>query len=496
MANVFSGKKTYHYIRKPAVAGSFYPDDSESLKNSIKQCLSDANNTLPVIPQSLPKALIVPHAGYQYSGITAAKAYCALTPFKQQIKRVVLMGPCHRIGTSKIALTSSQAFETPLGLVPIDQAAQQIIVGLDQVDINDETHQNDHSLEVQLPFLQMILDNFSILPMIVGNVSANEVAEVIEKFWEDLGTLILISSDLSHNLEYNEAQIADDRTRHLIEELSTQKLGNQQACGSNSINGLVMLARDKELNVKTMDIRNSGDTAGDKSKVVGYGSWIFFEAKHQNKNLGDLSNASKYTKEIVDTYGETLLVLAARSILKQFSKTHSFKLELSTFPSILQKKGASFITLKKNGRLRGCIGTLRATHPLAKDVVYNAHNAAFHDSRFQKLTEEELFNDEISIGISLLSPLVEVTFDNEKSLEQQLRPKTDGLVLSEGQNRGVFLPAVWDDISDPKSFIAQLKRKAGFQQNYWSNDLKAWRFVTFSISSKDLPEQLNLWLSN
>ena len=113
-----------------------------------------------------------------------------------------------------------------------------------------------------------------------------------------------------------------------------------------------------------------------------------------------------------------------------------------------------------------------------------------------QMSKEELFNDEISIGISLLSPLVEVTFDNEKSLEQQLRPKTDGLVLSEGQNRGVFLPAVWDDISDPKSFIAQLKRKAGFQQNYWSNDLKAWRFVTFSISSKDLPEQLNLWLSN
>jgi len=256
-------------IRTPAVAGMFYPADARQLAHDVHQYLAGAR------PFDLtPKALIVPHAGYMYSGAIAATAYATLQPIAARINRVVLLGPTHHVAVSGLALPGSDAFDTPLGRVMLDAEAMRAIAHLPQVGVSAQAHALEHSLEVQLPFLQLVLKDFTLLPLAVGMASSEDVAEVLEAVWGGDETLIVVSSDLSHYLPYSTAQSVDKKTAHSILQLQ-QPILHDHACGGTPVSGLIVAAKKHHLTPHLLDLRNSGDTAGSHDQVVGYGAFAF-----------------------------------------------------------------------------------------------------------------------------------------------------------------------------------------------------------------------------
>jgi AmmeMemoRadiSam system protein B len=271
-------------IRRPAVAGHFYPQDPQALRTAIADCFAQANRPQPApnaarpVCASMPKALIAPHAGYLYSGPIAASAYNALGCAAHGIERVVLIGPSHFLPFRGLAVSRAEAFETPLGTVPVDDAARRDVLRVPHVVTADAPHAQEHSLEVQLPFLQVLLDEFQVLPIAAGDATAREVAAALECVWGSEETLIVVSSDLSHYLEYAAARSVDASTAQSILNCSTE-LGGEQACGCVGINGLMHVARERELEVRLLDLRNSGDTAAERARVVGYGAFALYEAR-------------------------------------------------------------------------------------------------------------------------------------------------------------------------------------------------------------------------
>lgn len=259
-------------IRNPAVAGLFYPAEPDILALKVRAMLADVQ-----FPELTPKALIAPHAGYAYSGPVAASAYATLRQRASSIRRVVLLGPSHRVAMRGLALPAADGFASPLGDVPLDQDAIHAAAGLPQVAISHEAHSHEHSLEVHLPFLQTVLGEFSLLPLTVGIATAEEVAEVLELFWGGDETLIVISSDLSHFLPYEKAKELDGASVRDILDLS-HNINHEQACGATPINGLLLSARRHGLTPHLLDLRNSGDTAGPRDSVVGYASFAFTES--------------------------------------------------------------------------------------------------------------------------------------------------------------------------------------------------------------------------
>lgn len=259
-------------IRTPAVAGLFYPAEPRQLAHDIQQLLTQARPF-----DLIPKALIVPHAGYVYSGAIAATAYATLRPIAAHIRRVVLLGPTHRVAVRGLALPGVEALDTPLGRVMLDKEAMHAIAHLPQVTVSMQAHALEHSLEVQLPFLQSVLSDFTVLPLAVGMATPEEVAEVLETVWGGDETLIVVSSDLSHYLPYATAQHVDNETVQSILELR-QAIEHEQACGATPIGGLIVAAQRHHLTAHLLDLRNSGDTSGSKDQVVGYAAFAFTPA--------------------------------------------------------------------------------------------------------------------------------------------------------------------------------------------------------------------------
>ncbi len=257
-------------IRLPAVAGLFYPDDPQQLHNEVLHLL-DAN------PQqgSRPKVLVVPHAGYRYSGPVAARAFNLLRPWAEQIERVVLLGPAHRVALGVLALPDADSFETPLGRIAVDVEAISALQDLQQVVVYPEAHLEEHSLEVQLPFLQQLLGAFTLIPLVVGQVGPEAVAQVLDRLWGGEETLIVISTDLSHYHPYDEACRLDAQTSRSICQLD-HDLSGHQACGRAPLNGLLYSARCRGMRIEQLDLRNSGDTAGTRGSVVGYGAYALY----------------------------------------------------------------------------------------------------------------------------------------------------------------------------------------------------------------------------
>ena len=259
-------------IREPAVAGHFYPDHPGELSETVQGMLREGQAR----PGPAPKALIVPHAGYIYSGPVAATAYARLQPYRDLYDRVVLLGPCHRLATKGLAASTADAFRTPLGDVPLDREAIKQL-GQCGVMLSDASHSLEHSLEVQLPFLQSVLDIFLLVPLAVGDTEPEAVAEVIDLLWDGPETLVVVSSDLSHYLSYDDAQRRDAATCRAIEGMDAHSINSGDACGSTAVGGLLIAAKRRGMQIATLDLRNSGDTAGGKDQVVGYGSWILTE---------------------------------------------------------------------------------------------------------------------------------------------------------------------------------------------------------------------------
>jgi AmmeMemoRadiSam system protein B len=260
-------------VRPAAVAGMFYPGTPRALRLSVRALLA-ATSHRAAADAAWPKALIVPHAGYVYSGPIAANAYARLAPGRSAIRRVVLLGPVHRVPVRGLALPGADTFVTPLGAVAVDADAVARLRAMPQVCESEAAHSLEHSLEVQLPFLQTMLDEFSLVPLAVGDASPSEVAEVIERLWGGPETLIVVSSDMSHYHPYEEASEIDRSTADEILALA-DTLDHEQACGATPINGFAHCARRHDLEAELIDLRNSGDTAGEKSRVVGYAAFTF-----------------------------------------------------------------------------------------------------------------------------------------------------------------------------------------------------------------------------
>jgi len=260
-------------IREPAVAGLFYPGDRDILAADIDGMMAGQAWNGPA-----PKALIVPHAGYPYSGSTAAAAFASIRDHAHDITRVVLLGPAHRVPFRGIAAPSAEMFATPLGAVALDRGAINRLTELPQVVEMDVAHEGEHGLEVQLPILQRLLGAFELVPLVVGDYEPDQVAEVLRLLWGGAETLVLISSDLSHYLDYDTAVARDQATSAHIERLELESVGFGDACGRNPINGLLAVARERGMRVETLAYCNSGDTAGDKRRVVGYGAYAVHDA--------------------------------------------------------------------------------------------------------------------------------------------------------------------------------------------------------------------------
>lgn len=476
-------------IRPAAVAGMFYPANASELDAMLRAMLAGAE------PSSCgrPKAIIAPHAGYVYSGPVAASAYARLKPFAHEIRRVVLIGPAHRVRVGGIAVSAAEAFATPLGPVPVDAAAVAEIASLPQVVRLEAAHADEHCLEVHLPFLQELLDAFSIVPMLVGDASAEEVAEVLDRLWGGEETLIVVSSDLSHYLDYESAKRLDARTTQAIEALAPGEIGAEQACGRIPVAGLLTLARRRGLSATTLDLRNSGDTAGDRRRVVGYGAWLFSESASEparaeggeaDRDETDVATDAdvRALEAVIADHGQTMLAIASASIRHGMETGKPLTVEASAFAPPLAEPGASFVTLRHEGRLRGCIGSARAVRALAEDIADNAYAAAFEDRRFAKLGHRDL--DDLDISVSLLSQPRPIAFTGEADLVRKLRPGSDGLIIAAGRRRALFLPQVWATIPEPRDFLAQLKRKAGIGEDVAGGELRAWRFVAVSAAGQ------------
>ncbi len=400
-----------------------------------------------------PKALIVPHAGYIYSGPVAARAYDELGAARGIVRRVVMLGPVHRVPVRGLAVPTDEAFATPLGRIEIDRAALQAARRLPQVVASDAAHLREHALEVRLPFLQRQLGEFALAPFAVGMASVEEVAEVIDSLWGGPETLIVISTDLSHYHSYAEARQIDGQTLARISDFATD-LDHEEACGATPLNGFLSVARRRNLGIRLLAACNSGDTAGGKGQVVGYSSFALYEP---GSDVGS------------EEAGKTLLGIARAAI-----ESRLFGAASTVDASWLRQAGATFVTLSKEGELRGCIGSLEAARPLGADVAENALAAAFRDPRFPPVTREEWPG--VRVEVSLLSAPKPIRFADEADLLSQIRVGEDGLILECDGRRGTFLPQVWQSIPRKVTFLRELVRKAGLSADTRLARCKVWRY--------------------
>lgn len=416
----------------------FYPGNAPQLALEVGELLDGVENFEPKL--GFPKALIVPHAGYMYSGPVAARAYDELAAARGIVKRVVLIGPAHFVGGRGLALPECDAFETPLGRIALDTAGVAALADLKQVVRSAAAHAREHSLEVQLPFLQRMLGEFSLVPIAAGAALTEEVVQVIERLWGGPETLIVISTDMSHYHAYDDARRIDGATLGRIESFATD-LNYEEACGATGLNGLLAVARRKGLSIKRLAACNSGDTAGSKARVVGYSSFALYDG------------AAVSTQQA----GATLLEIAKGSILNGLGM-NSVPAKRNHVPWLLQH-AATFVTLTRDGALRGCIGSLTATRPLGEDVASNARAAAFQDPRFPKLKREEW--PHCRVEVSLLSAPKPIAFGDAAELLVQIRAGEDGLILECDGKRATYLPQVWEMLPDKRKFLDELIKKAG-----------------------------------
>jgi AmmeMemoRadiSam system protein A/AmmeMemoRadiSam system protein B len=412
----------------------------------------------------------------------AALAYAPLQRWRGRIRRVVLLGPVHRVAVRGLAAPTVEAFESPLGRVPLDRIALESLRDLPQVGWSDLPHDHEHSLEVQLPFLQAVLGNgFALVPLAVGQAGPLQVAQVLERLWGGEETLIVISSDLSHYLPYAQAQARDQATVQRILQFATDLRG-EEACGAAPLNGALLVARRHNLVPRLLGLRNSADAAGmvraDRNRVVGYGA-IAFDPPQAAATAQDEGG-----EEEDAGLGRTLVATARQSIAEVLGLQHP-GVGIDADHPALGCPGASFVTLHgADGRLRGCIGRLQAVRPLVEDVRANARAAAFQDGRFTPLRIHEWPG--LQVEVSVLGEAEPLSVFNEAEALASLRPGVDGVIFEWRHARATFLPQVWQQLPDAGEFLAALKHKAGLAADFWSAEVRLSRYRVRSFEDQPL----------
>ena len=447
-------------LQEMGVAGHFYPADADALVAGVDASLARANP-----PELAAKAVIAPHAGHVFSGDVAAQAYNLLARRKGEIKRIILLGPTHRMGIRGMALAPTEAWQTPLGKVAVDKAAFDTVAALPGVTVMAEPFVGEHSLEVHLPFLQRALPDATVLPILVGNAPAHEVSAALEAVWGGPERAIIISSDLSHFHDHATATAKDAETAAGIERLNPAVLEGHRACGHFPIAGLIDQAQKRDLRVTALDVRNSGDTRPEvgRDRVVGYGSFAFEYAN---------------TARLADPERKLLFDLA-RQVVRQAAANGGAAPKININGALarpLLAQRATFVTLNIGGRLRGCRGSILPHRPLLHHVADNAHNSGFGDPRFPPLTQAQL--EAQTLHVSILSTPRRIRAGSEAELLNALNPDVEGLIIRDGDRQALFLPSVWEQISTPAQFLSQLRLKAGLPAGHWSDTFQAFRFTT------------------
>ena len=419
-------------VRRPAVAGLFYPGETEELRAAVDAAMAGAMGPEPAGDRP-SKAVIAPHAGYVYSGPVAASAYAQLAPGRGAIKRVVVIGPAHRVPLTAVAASSADAWVTPFGPVEVDtRSARRAAVAARGAWSMTKPTATSTASRSTFPFSRPCWATSPSLPLVVGAVEAGEVADVLAQVWGGRETAIVVSSDLSHYHDHGAATALDRATAEAIVACRPQDVGPGRACGVYALRGLLVAARRRQLDVRLLDLRTSGDTAGGRDRVVGYGAFAIG---------GDGQDDSDLVAILTDADADRLLDLAEASIRAGLSGQDPPAPDPTQLPAALLAPGGVFVTLEVAGALNGCIGTIEPVEPLASAVVRLARSAAFGDPRLPALSAADWAD--LRIKISLLSPLVAIAAGCEAEVADRLRAGVDGLVLAAGQHRATFLPTMW-----------------------------------------------------
>lgn len=450
-------------VRQPVFAGRFYPADPEELKDLLSALDLRARRTPIKLPaDSSLKAIVMPHAGYIYSGWTAAHAGHVLR--ERGFAKIIVLAPDHRVGFRNGMISDVDAYQTPLGRIRLHADARRLREENALFDFNRGSDAREHSLEVVLPFLQYYLKDFELVPVVLGPSNPNAMADVLLPHL-GLDTLLVVSSDLSHYLPYEQAVAHDRQTLDLVMGFEVEALAQREncACGRAPLQVLMTLARRLGWEPVLLHYANSGDTAGDKDRVVGYAALAFY---------GDAAAPDTVARPqaLSPTQGDRLVRLARQTIASAFQDDSPGAQSVRALPDqpVFDQPCGVFVTLEQQGRLRGCIGNLVAEEPLRTAVPRNALRAAFHDPRFAPLAAEEL--DTVSISVSVLSPPVRLVYRDARELVDRLQPHRDGVILQRGRARATFLPQVWDQIPEPDSFLNALCRKAGLRPDTWQRE--------------------------
>jgi hypothetical protein len=450
-------------VRPAAVAGLFYPADGAELRDLVAHYLADPSESDSGDAAESPKAVIAPHAGFRYSGSTAGSAYRTLLPRRGTVERVVVVGPAHRVRLAGVGLSSAREWATPLGNVEVDVSICAELSEMPGVVVADAAHAPEHSIEVHLPFVREVFGEVPVVPLVVGGTDRNKVAAVLEAAWGGPETAIVVSSDLSHYLDEATARTRDRTTCTAIIEARSGDVGPHEACGFLPIGGLLTAALRHRLSAHPLALTTSADTAGEPSRVVGYGSFALLPLP-----------------AIEPDAVAWLADLAARAVDHELRAGSPYPLGDDDVPDTLRSPGASFVTLERGKDLVGCIGSLDPRRALWRDVALNARAAAFEDPRFSPLAAEDRAG--VTVEVSVLSPLEELPAASVDAVIDGLRPGVDGLVLAAEGKRGTFLPDVWDKIPGPTDFVRELVGKARWD-NPWSDGARAWRYTTTSASA-------------
>ena len=485
-------------VKEAAVAGLFYPQDKAALTKmvdgllaKVKPAQGDGRDHRSGGARNL-RGLVVPHAGYQYSGPVAAVGYKQVEG--RSFSKVVVMAPSHTTAFRGAYVSAVDAYRTPLGLVPVDSEAAELAKRppfssrfegrVRRPPWSSQSPQKapppgddrpdtwEHSLEVQLPFLQRTLQDFTLVPVVFGDTDPKAAAKALAGLI-DSKTLLVASSDLSHFQPYETARKLDTSCTEAIVGLDVDRMEREDACGKAPILTLMHVARQNGWKARLLDYRNSGDTAGDKSQVVGYGAIAFYDEKAPQ--AAEAAPKASYSPE----ERQFLLDLARKSLVEAARRRNPPNIDAAEVPVKLKQDRACFVTLTIDGNLRGCIGHILPQEPLYRAVIDNAQSAALHDTRFRPVSPEEL--DRIHIEISVLTVPAPLKYASPEDLLAKLRVGVDGVVLRVGRAQSTYLPQVWEKIRDKEAFMSTLAEKAGLAPSAWRDPRAA--VLTYQVEA-------------
>lgn len=444
-------------VKEPSIAGTFYSNDTVDLIKELETIKHESKNFY----KTPSRAVIVPHAGFVFSGTLA---YEGINILDRRIKNIFIIAPSHHVAFEGLGLSGFEKWKTPLGDIEVNQEINNELIEKFGAAINNDAMAPEHSIEVQIPLIQNIFDGVKIVPILIGKARPEDIEKIISEYYPNPDNGFIISSDLSHFLDEENEKQMDFNAAMMIETGDIRNFQYEMACGAIGITGLVEFANKNRFSLIRVGLSNSAKINNDKSRVVGYGSWFLYEG---DKN------------ELISKYHSDFVIGLCKTVIESAIK----KVDLTiVYPQVFDEPGASFVTIEKDGQLRGCIGSIIAHRPLVNDLIENARSAAFKDTRFNPVTEDEL--NHLKVSVSILTEPRRIFFENEEDLINGLTPNLDGLIIKDGDHQAVYLPSVWEVIPDKKEFLNALKVKAGLTPEHFSDTFEAYRFETIYIQEE------------